>query len=344
MARPRRDVLVCSCLAAALLAAWGGAACGLAACSTARRAAPAKLDAEPAGTANDLLTSRFFPPNYTVTMFIDYAAMRECGLLAMLERMPMFEGEQAQNAHQLGYEADDVDRVFTVLDYKESSPRSRLGLPMISVAETAPDVAPQQPDPRWQAVEIGGCRGFRSPQHLQQDTTLWPRPGIAVQGDHDMLEARCNDGRPAGGPHPDVRQLLAGERVLFQYAFGRFGRDIDKLCMTVGFMFPFHPDDPVDFVRLRAALDAEGGVVISLLFKYESGTSGLRATEEWVRKGLADLDAQQDLAFLRPLLRDLVVRSDGRDLDMTLPLGQPRAAMQKVERVTFGLMGRNSRR
>jgi hypothetical protein len=332
MARLRRDALVCSCL----LAAW------LAACGTARRPAPAKLDADPAGTASDLLVSPFFPPNYTATMLVDYAAMRECGLLGMLERMPMFESFDAYNAKQLGYEADDLDRVFTVFDYKESG-SSRLNLQLISVAETAPDVAPKPPDPRWQAVEIGGCRGFRSPEHLQQDTTLWPRPGIAVQGDHDVLEARFNDGR-AGGPHPEVRQLLAGERVLFQYAFGRFGRQIDKLCATVGFMFPFYPDDPVDFVRLRAALDAEGGVVISLLFRSESGTSGLRATEEWVRKGLADLGAQKDLAFLQPLLRDLVVRSDGRDLDMSLPLGRPREAMQKVERVTLALMSRSSRR
>jgi hypothetical protein len=332
MARPRRHPLVCLWFAAALLAA----------CSAPRRVAPAKLDADAAdaaGTATDLLVSRFFPPNYTATMFIDYAAMRECGLLAMLERMPMFEGEQAQNAAQLGYEADDVDRVFTVFDYKDPG-SSHPSFQLISVAETAPDVAPKPPDPRWQTVEIGGCRGCRSPAQLQmqQDTTLWPRPGIAVQGDHKVLEARCSDGRPAGGPHPDLRQLIAGERVLFQYAFGRFGRQIDKLCMTVGFMFPFYPDDPVDFVRLRAALDADGGVVISLLFRYESGTSGLRATEEWVRKGLADLDANKERAFLRPLLRDLVVRSDGRDLDMSLPLGQPREAMQKVERVTLAMM------
>lgn len=290
------------------------------------------------GSAPGAFASPFFPAGYEASFFTDYAAMRDCGLLDQLERVPMMSSYLDAVAACYGCSADDVDRVRTAITFRK--PDDRSAFVMVSVAETARSTRePQPPSKFWEPAKVGDYQAFREGKGpTYPDVCFRPDDRTAVHGDGEYLTALVTGAKQAGGPRPELLPLLRGERVLFQYVSGRFGRRIDYFLAEYGFMLAGDPADPVDFLRLRIGLDENGAVEVSLLLRYQHGKAGLQACEQGVRTGLDKFLARSDLKQFHGLIESVTTMHRDRDLVIRAQLGQPRDAIRSVERAVMAAM------
>ena len=299
--------------------------------------APARAASDDAGAAAALPPpSPFFPADYQGEMFVDLAALRDNGLLDRVVRLPMMNGFVDAVAHQYGCELDDLQCLRTAVVFEPDG--GHVYGHSVTEAVVAADARPASLPKPWVATKVGPYDAFCWDGGLKSKPLLfWPRDGVAVNGDHDLIEPIVAGERKAGGPNAQLAPLLVGEHILFQYAFGRFGMPIDRMTGTFGFYW-YDPDDPVDFVRVRLAADRDGGLVFSIMFRFQHGTSGLRDVESGVRKKLDEMLGNKEFAVFKPILGAIVLAHQERDLTLSLLLGQPRDAFAKVERAVIALM------
>jgi hypothetical protein len=308
----------------------------LCACSSSSHRAPGALVVESSSAAS----TPFLPDGYEGELFTDFAAMRRNGLLDRIERLPTMTSYLEAQAASYGCELEDLQRVRTAVVFDpQGTGRS---MRMISVAEVDPAGEPiPWPEP-WRPWEQGGMRGHEYDGGAFPSLVVRPAPGIVVAGERDLVVPALT--APAGGPRAELRPFLHGERLLFQYVAGTFGRPAHVLTGTIGFFGLDDPDDPCELLRLRLAEDADGGVVLSAALRYRPGSANLRRTEIELRAFLDRKIADPALGALKPLLEDLVLTHGDRDLHVSLALGSPCDAIRTLERAVLGMMAAGNAR
>jgi hypothetical protein len=280
--------------------------------------------------------SPFLPAGYEGELFVDYEALRACDLLTALERMPMIADYLASVAQQYGCELDDLARTRTAVVF--ASEGSGVYGHSVSVAEVAGSKRPESMPKPWVQVRVGPYDGWWWDGGLaDKPTIVWPAPGLVVEGDQALLTAIATGERNAGGPHPQLAPLLPCQRLLWQFAVGRFGKPMSQVLGSIGW-FWHDADDPCDFVRLRVWLDAHDELVASLLLRFQRGTSGLREVERDLTDHRDQVLGDKQFAPLQPLARALTVAHQDRDLVLTLPLGTTRQAVGTIERTVLAVM------
>jgi hypothetical protein len=308
------------------------------ACSTASWPPHAAAAVESASAL--AVAAPFLPAGYEGELFTDFAAMRRNGLLDRIERLPMMGSFLDAQAASYGCDLDDLQRVRTALVFDAAD--TGRSLRMVSVAEVDPIAEPvAMPEP-WQPWEQDGVRGHRADGGAFPALVVRPAPGIVVAGEHDLVVPLLAG--PAGAPHPELLPFLAGERLLFQYAAGTFGRPAHTRTGTIGFFGRDDPDDPCELLRARLGEDAGGGLVLSATLRYRPRSANLRRSEVELRAFLDRIVADEQFAALKPLLTAVIITHDARDLHVQLPLGPPRDAIRTLERAVLGLAAIQSAR
>ena len=257
--------------------------------------------------------------------------MREIGLLDCVLRLPMTEVYLEMLARGYGSDLDHLTRVQTAFVGSGSPPAT------VSVIELTAGAKVMPAQSGWSPLQAGGHDGFRYGYGSTESGLVWPAADLAVGGSIQLLRDVLEGRQPTGGAHPELAPLLAGDGVLVQFAYGRFGLPYDEVLRTFGPWFGDR-DDPVDFVRLRVHEERDGGLVLSVTFRFQSGTTGLRGTEDLVREQLQTMREQPRFAAFRRLFADVVVAHTQRDLTASLRLGPPRQAVATVERAVMALM------
>lgn len=305
----------------------------LLACTSATHTPPAPPPPDAAGRPGD----RFLPAGYHGEIVTDWAALRANGLLATIERMPMMTDFVDGLAAGYGCDLDALRHVRTAIVFDPED----TGRSMRTVSVAAVDAAPELPavGDGWQPYAAGGIVGRRFDGGSHARITVCPQPGLVVEGEHELLDPLLRGTRPAGGAHPELAAFAAGEGVLAQYAAGTFGRPAHAVSATVG--FPGHHDagDPCEFVRLRVAEDGSGAIEVSLSLRYRPDSANLRRTETDLRNWLDRGIAAPELAALAPMLREIVIAHDQRDLHVRWDLGPPATAVRKLERAVLAMAG-----
>jgi hypothetical protein len=317
------------------------AAC--AAVAACRSADPGAADAQPGAAVADASAgaaapapSPFLPAGYEGELFVDYAALRACDLLAALERIPMLADYFASVARQYAGEVDDLVRTRTAVVF--ASEGGRVYGHSVSVAEVADSKRPESMPKPWVQVQVGPYDGWWWDGGLaDKPTIVWPTPGLVVEGDQALLTAIATGARDSGGPHPQLAPLLPCPRLLWQFAVGRFGKPMSEVLGSIGW-FWHDADDPCDFVRLRVWLDEHDELVASLLLRFQRGTSGLREVERDLTDHRDQMLGDKQFAPFQPLARAVIVAHQDRDLVLTLPLGTTRQAVGTIERTVLGVM------
>jgi hypothetical protein len=275
----------------------------------------------------------FLPADYTGELFVDYAALRNNRLLGQIERLPMMEGMLDAVAQAYGCELDDLQRVRTALVFDDSG--GRRSIQTVSVAEVDPAAtAAPMPEP-WRPWERDGMQGFHFEGSGDPGLLVRPRPGLVVAGQRQLVEPLLQG--PPGGPHPELAPFLAGERVLVQFAVGTFGRPAHTLTGTIGFYGHDEPDDPVEFLRLRLSADADESLTIAVTMRYRPGSQNLRRTAADAREFLDRLREDPEFAGLKPLLAAIAIGLRDPELEYSLDLGPPAAAMRTIERAVIAI-------
>jgi hypothetical protein len=303
----------------------------LCACSTPSRRPEAAPAVEPASSR--ALSRPFLPTDYAGEIFTDFEAMRRNGLLDRIERLPMMGSFLEAQAVSYGCDLDDLKRIRTAVVFGEM--KTRPSMRMVSVAEVDPDADPLPAPEGWQPWEQGGVRGLQHDGGAYPALVVRPEPGIVVAGERDLVVPQLAG--PAGGPHPELGPFLAGERLLFQFAAGSFGRRAHTLTGTIGFFGFDDADDPCEFLRLRLGEDADGGLVLSAALRYRPGSENLRRTEVELRALLDRTAGKPEARAFKSLIDALLIRHDDRDLHVSLALGPPRDAIRILERAILDL-------
>ena len=292
-------------------------------CST-----PPAAPVRPAAPTAD--AARLLPADYQGELWIDWARMRDIGLLDRLLRLPMAEATLEVIADTYGGDLESLASVRTAfVDTKDRDV-------VVSIVEFAGEAASPSKPEAWTAVPIGPHAGFRRGHGASARAIYWTRPGQAVHGQVAAVAAIATGHRANGGPHQELASMLAGDGLLLQLAYGRFGHPYDEVLYTFGSWFGA-ADDPVDFVRLRLQEERDGQLVASVAMRYQRGTTGLRGTEQLVHEKLDELRADARFVGLKPFLTDIVIAHVGRDLIASLRLGPPRQAVTTVERLLLAL-------
>jgi hypothetical protein len=273
----------------------------------------------------------FLPADYHGELFIDWARMREIELLDLVLRVPAIEPYFEALAREQGSDFDHQERARTV--FLHVGPVART----ISVVQLAPGALRSPAQERWSPVRIGGYEGFSYGSRSHERAMFWPAPDLAVSGNLALLQDIVAGRHPTGGPHPELAPMLAGDGVLAQVVYGRFGQAYDEAT------HPLHgwlgdSDDPVDFMRLRLHEDRRGDLACSVTFRFQNGTSGLRATEALARERLEEMRKDRRFARFRQLLDAVAVGHTERDLTASLRLGTPREAVAAVESAVIALI------
>jgi hypothetical protein len=291
------------------------------------------------GSSREMATA-FLPTDYTGEILTDFAAMRRNGLLDRLERLPMVGSWLEDQALSYGCDLGDVQRVRTALVFDpEGTGRS---MRMISVVEVDPLAEPVAMREGWHPWAQGSVRGHRFDHGAFTTLMARPAPGIVVVGERELVAPQLAN--TAGGPHPQLRPFLAGDRILFQYGAGTFGRRAHTLTGTVGFHGHDDPDDPCEFFRLRLAEDSDGGLELSTTLRYRPESPNLRRTERELREFIDRTQANPEFSALKPMLQALVVRHDERHLHVSLSLGSPSDAIRTLERAVLALVATGNAR
>lgn len=302
-------------------------------------AADAVRSQEPATSAvgTGAIPASFFPCDYEGEILVDYARLREIGLLDRLERLPMMQGFLLTLAATYWTELDDLLRVRTALVFSGSS---RPTVREISMAETAADGRPAAPPAPWQEVRMGALAGWRRDgTPPSESVVLWPRPGVTVVGPSELLAPLCAGERRGGVAHPDLLPLLAGRDVLFQVGVGRFGRRDMPFQDVMTLLCP-EPGE-VELARLRLAADADERLHLSIMLRFASREAARRA-DGHLEGRLGELHGDPRFASLVPLVETLLLTRDGADLVLRLDLGGSREAMRTLERIGLSLMRRGA--
>src|SRR5262245_3988129 len=286
-------------------------------------------------------TAVFLPRDYQAEMVTDWAALRDIGLVAALERLPAVTDFFDQLAAGHCCDFDQLRRVRTalVLD-PEGTGRS---MRMVSIAEIDGTAKLPADGDHWKEYAAAGFTGRQSTGGAYTLVAVAPGSGLVVTGEHELLDPLLRGVRPAGGAHPDLAAFAAGDGVLAQYAAGTFGRPAHAVTATVGFPGHHDADDPCEFVRLRLAADRDGQLAASLTLRYRRGSANLRRTEQDFRARFDEWSAAPEFAALAPLLREVVIAHDDRDLHVRWDLGSPNTALRKLERAALALMSMGPR-
>lgn len=284
-------------------------------------------------TASRSAAAPFLPADYQGEMFTDYAAMRENGLLDRLERLPMMSTFLERLAAAYCCDLEDLQRVRTALVFDPAG--TGRSLRSISVAELDPAEAETAPE-HWQPWQQGDLHGYQGDVGSFVDIVVRPRPGLVVAGERELVEPALAAGT-IGGPHPDLAPFLLGDRILFQYAAGTFGRPAHEVTGTVGFFGYEEPEDPCEFLRLRLSAEADGGLVLSIAMRYRAGSANLRRSETGLRGFLERTLDDPEFAGLKPLLSAIAVTHSDRDLEAALRLGPPSEAIRTLERAFIAM-------
>ncbi len=278
-----------------------------------------------------MVGAAFLPVDYEGELFVDWVALRDCGLLDRVLRLPTMEDVFDVIAGEHCCELDDLCRLRTVFVDHDGKQRS------VSIAELAAGAARKQPPQDWVPASLGAHAGYRRGKDDRAMLTFWPAPELAVDGPPELLAAMLERGNTLGRPHQDLAAMLAGDRVLAQFAYGRFGRPFDETLRTFGALFGDR-EDPADFVRLRLWQAADDSLVFAVTMRFQNGTSGLRGTEQFVRERLDAMLRSKQMAPLKKVLGAIVVSHQERDLSVSLVLGSPSDAIAKVESLVVAMM------
>ncbi|MBK8096144.1 MAG: hypothetical protein IPK26_03505 [Planctomycetes bacterium] len=274
--------------------------------------------------------ARLLPADYQGELWIDWARMRDIELLDRLLRLPMAEATLEVIAADYGGDLESLKSVRTA--FVDARDRDVV----VSIVEFAGETASPSKPEIWTAAPIGPHAGFRRGHGASERAIYWTRPGQAMHGQVDAVTALATGHRATGGPHRELAAMLAGEGILLQLAYGRFGHPYDEVLRTFGSWFG-NADDPVDFVRFRLQEERDGQLVASVALRYQHGTTGLRSTEQMVHEKVDAQRADPRFVGLRPFLADIVITHVGRDLIASLRLGPPRQAVTTVEQVMLAM-------
>ncbi|MGE3174275.1 MAG: hypothetical protein AB7O97_16725 [Planctomycetota bacterium] len=263
----------------------------------------------------------YLPADYHGELFVDWAAMRDLGLLDRLERLPMAPQMLEVIASHRGGDIDAVARMRTAW-----VPTEARG---VTITEL---VAGAEPAAAATDLRIGPFAGERWAHTDTAPVSIRPAPDLIVDGPPKLLTDLVTGRSPTGGPHAELVPMLSGSGVLAQIAYGRFGSRYDTLLHTFGALFGAE-DDPVDFVRLRLRHDDDGALHAEARARFARGERGLADAAALVRERLDTARADPRFAAFRPQLDAVRVVTEGADLAVALPLGSPREAVGTVERL-----------
>jgi hypothetical protein len=295
------------------------------ACRSSEADAPTADAPADAGAGAVPAPSPFLPAGYEGELFVDYEALRACDLLAAVERTPITGDYLKSVAQQYACEIDDLVRSRTAVVFENEG--SGVFGHSVSVAEVAGSKRPESMPKPWVPTSVGPHAAWYWDGGLADKPTLfWPTPGLVVIGDQALVTAIADGTRKSGGPNAQLAPLLPCQRLLWQFAVGRFGKPMGQVLGSIGW-FWHDADDPCEFVRARLCLDAHDELVASLLLRFQRGTSGLREVERDLTDHRDQMLGDKQFAPFQPLARAVTIAHQDRDLVLTLPLGTTRQAV-----------------
>lgn len=284
--------------------------------------AVAAADAQVAGQ-DAIPRHAFFPDGYQFEYFLDLEALRENEFWDGIER-DMFVRSMLRMLEREGHlYVDDVDRVWGAR--VETAEREV----DVLFLEGTDGLALPDPIDGFEQVTIADKPALRTTGGAPQ---LWlvPSPGTRVVGPEDHLRAAADEPSPTGTADPDLRALVADYPALAYLVTIRGDRTREDWESGVVPAEAWNDEDPLDALMLRLAVDDAGEIFVAATLRFARGTAGQKAARAEIEGFLAELEQREDFAAHAALLEGVELTEAGRELHITLQLGPPQQAGQKI--------------
>lgn len=283
----------------------------------------------------------FLPKDYVGEIFTDYERLRQLDLLGAMERQPMVRPLLDALADEFGATIDDLDRVRTAVVATSNSYHDNL---TVSIAE-GPDLARRDLAAPWTAREVGPFHGFglANAAAVRGGGTVlfWPRPGTAVQGHHELLQALATGTQPPGDASEELRWLRASDDVvLFQVAFTRhcdLKLPFYEVVSLTLMQCDLSEERRGDYLggRFRLSVDADGNLWLAATWHFRKGSRAPLECEAAVERKLQRVHADPDKRRLREYIEGLELVRKPDEFTIRFALGEPRTAIRRVERAVL---------
>ena len=275
----------------------------------------------------------FMIPNYENLMFADLKSMRDREIWEELESSAI-KLVFAEMERELGFSLDDLDRVTASMTFASAKEGGMSTGPVDTVrileGNKALPVHKSMAGNRWQSEQIGAYKVWRRSSG-GEDLFVQPCDTMQVWGTSAALLPALQKKRVAL-PSAEVMSFLSGrDATLACFVFGldhpeTKERFLDR--MLGGAEWP--EDDMPNLLgaRLLATGDAEDPhLTIEAVLRHKKAGDGLKVTDELADKLLEKFRAEPRLRMIKPLLKQLVKKTDGTDLVLRLDLGRVRNAV-----------------
>lgn len=270
----------------------------------------------------------FVPPGFTVEAFVDFAALKEHEIWDSIRGSAVgsFLGMAEQ---ELGFELGDLDKFYAFPETSAKGEGVTQGGLMIMVGKDTVTLPPNQD--RCEEGKIGDYAALLGKYGDDPDHWVQIRPGLLLMGTNHILRPLVTKEVQPGVPEGDMLALTSVKGSMAHMVMAI----TDEMLEHLPFPVPegvLQPDDKPQYfmVRLRlqpgATADEEPQVFLEAALRHVNGSKGPAALKGLAEQGLAEAKKHPRLAAFKQFWSKIELRTDGRDLAMTLPLGRPRDA------------------
>ncbi|MBK8095694.1 MAG: hypothetical protein IPK26_01215 [Planctomycetes bacterium] len=282
----------------------------------------------------------YVPPGFTVEAFVDFAALKEHELWDAIRGSAV--GSLFGMAEQeLGFELADLDKLYAFPETGRKGEGLSQGGLMIMVGNDSVTLPPNQS--RCEEGKLGDYQALLGKYGDDPDHWVQIRPGLLLMGTNHIVRPLLAKEVQPGVPEGDMLALTSVKGSMAHLVMAITDEMLDDLPFPVPEGVLQQDDKPQFFmIRLRlqpgASADEEPQVFLEAALRHVNGSKGPAALKGLADQGLAEAKKHPRLAAFKQFWSKIELRTDGRDLALSLPLGRPRDAAGQLVMLAAPLM------
>jgi hypothetical protein len=311
-----------------------------------RTAIAALLLALPLGAQAATDARAFVPKDYRCECFVDFVALRECGLWDHMERSMVVQLMDSLQA-QIGVRIGDLDRLRAFPETPSDEPErdGRRGGGVVVFEGNGNVGLPMADEERSLRLDKLGAFDVLVEDHswTAEDPDLWvsPKAGLLVYGTRHLIAPILEGKAGPGVPPPEFLSLTSGRGNLAFVVMEMTAAMLRDVPEEMAGMNPAGDEDPLRHLLVRVRQVGEGDEATFELqgtLRYARGAKAPELAAKWLREGLQQLEKHQQLGALKRFWRKVEVKVDRQDVTARLDLGNARKAAGEIGNLLAPLM------